>query len=242
MNRIIKNIGCLLLLTVLTSYTMAQNNAIFKGGTADGWVSQKYTQNSSNIFKGGIADGWVSLNYSQQTSNIFKGGTADGWDAKNYVQSSASIFKGGIGDGWDAKNYVQSSVGIFKGGIGDGWDTKNYVQSSAGIFKGGFGDGWASSYLPQGPLPVTFLYFTAQKQGNNAAVVQWRTGSETNTAYFDVERSADAVNFEFTGKVFASGNASGMSYSFTDYHPLKGINYYRLKQVDKNNRFVYTPA
>ena len=222
MERMIKQISCLVVAAFITTFINAQNNAIFKGGTADGWVYK---------------------NYLQSNTNIFKGGTGDGWDSKNFVQSSTTIFKGGTGDGWDSKNFVQSSTTIFKGGTGDGWDSKNYIQSSTTIFKGGIGDGWASAYRPVGPLPLNLLNFTAQKQGNNATLVQWKTSSEINTHYFDVERSNDAINFQFLGKVNAAGNSSTeISYSFTDNQPLRGINYYRLKQVDIGGHLTYSPA
>lgn len=228
------------LIAACTSF--GQNNAIFKGGTGDGYGIMAYTQNTVNIFTGGAGGGWSSQSYKQSTSGIFTGGSGDGWGMAAYQQNTPSIFVGGIGDGWASNNYVQSTVSIFAGGQGDGWSNKGYEQATGNIYRGGPGDGWASSYLPQAPLPVTFIYFTAQKQGNNAALVEWKTGAEANAAWFEVERSADAVSFEFVGKVLAAGSAAGMRYSFTDNHPLKGINYYRLKQVDKDNKLTYTPS
>lgn len=243
MKRMIRKISCLIIFTALSSCIMAQNNAIFKGGNSDGWDLKNYQQTSSSIFKGGHADGWTSLNYAQQTTNIFKGGTGDGWDSKNYIQSTTSIFKGGIGDGWDSKNYVQTSTGIFKGGDGDGWDSRNYIQSSIGIYKGGIGDGWASNYIPMSPIPVTFLYFNANKQSATSALLNWKTSQEINSSYFDVERSIDAVNFVYIGRVSAAGNSQiPVEYYFTDNHPATGLNYYRLKQVDIDAHFVYTPT
>ena len=202
--------------------SLAQNNAIFKGGNADGWNSLNYVQAGSNIFKGGIADGWSSL---------------------NYLQAGFNIFKGGAGNGWDSKNYVQSNVSIFSGGKADGWDSKNYVQSSVSIFSGGIGDGWASNYRPQGPLPVTLTYFTASKLNETASILKWQTAQEINNDYFEVQRSNDAISFLPIGKILATGNSAiAIQYSFTDYDPLPGTNYYRLKQVDRDGKFILTPA
>lgn len=220
-----------------------QNNAIFFGGTADGWNSKNLVQTSSNIFTGGIADGWSTKNYNQAGGNIFKGGVGDGWENKNYIQSSLGIFKGGVGDGWEYKSYIQTSLGIFKGGVGDGWDYKNYIQASLGIFKGGVGDGWASDYKPQGPVPVNFLWFTATKFNEKQALLNWKTAQEINSAYFQIERSNDALIFKSIGSVQAAGNSSvAVEYSFTDLQPANGLNYYRLKQVDLDGRFIYTPT
>ena len=222
---------------------IAQNNAIFKGGNADGWVSKNSLQTSNNIYKGGIADGYATLNYAQLSTNIFKGGISDGWSSLNYLQLSTNIFKGGFGDGWDGKNYIQASAGVTKGGIGDGWSYKNYIQSSLIIAKGGFGDGWASTYRPQGPLPITLLSFDARKLNAASAILNWATSQEINTAFFEVERSPDAINYGSIGHVLAAGNSStSIQYSFTDLMPLTGMNYYRLRQVDRDGRFIYTPS
>ena len=201
MKRMIKRLCCLMPILVVTTFTMAQNNAIFKGGTADGW------------------------------------------NALNFVQASSSIFKGGTGDGWNALNFIQASSSIFKGGAADGWDSKNFIQPSVSIFSGGAGDGWAGGYRPVGTLPVTLLYFTARKSAKNASLLDWKTSQEINSARFDVERSGDAITFLKIGTVQAAGNSAvPISYLFTDNNPAKGMNYYRLKQVDADGRFIYTPA
>ena len=178
-----------------------------------------------------------------QNSAIFKGGTADGWTTQNFQQSSVSIFKGGTADGWAAQNYQQSSVSIFKGGTADGWATQNHQQSSVSIFKGGSGDGWASGYKPFNYSIPPSQNFTAQRQGNNAAVVQYKT-SVLNPLYFDVERSRDAVSFQSIGKVKNAADhlSTATNYSFTDNQPLEGINYYRFKQVGQDGKITYTPA
>ena len=246
MEQMNKEIKIFLLLLLLNAGTFAQNNAIFFGGSADGWTAQNLVQASNNIFKGGSADGWSAQNYLQAGGggNIFKGGSGDGWDVRNYLQGGGgTIYKGGSGDGWDSKNYIQSNVSLFKGGFGDGWDSKNYMQSNVSLFKGGTGDGWASVYRPQGTLPVTLLYFTARKSAKNSSLLDWKTSQEINSSHFDVERSGDAIIFLKIGTLQAAGNSSvPLAYSFTDNNPAKGMNYYRLKQADADGRFIYTPA
>jgi hypothetical protein len=86
-------------------------------------------------------------------------------------------------------------------------------------------------------LPVKMSSFTVVKNGKSA-LLEWKTTEETNSASFVVERSADGGNFTSRGTVMATGQAS--SYQFTDASPLSGDNYYRLKQVDKDNKFSYS--
>jgi len=69
------------------------------------------------------------------------------------------------------------------------------------------------------------------------------TKTEVNSSHFRIERSADAVNFVAIGQQNAAGNSNTEKrYSYIDAKVLQGNNYYRLKQVYKNGRFVYTPT
>ncbi len=179
---------------------------------------------------------------SAQNSAIFNGGNADGWNKTAFAQVSNNIFTGGIGDGWDKAAFSQPINNIFIGGNGDGWDKATFIQGGNNIYVGGIGDGWASQYIPLGPLPVTFLSFTARKSSKTSSLLEWETSQEINSDRFEVERSGDALFFSKIGTVAAAGNSSfPQQYSFTDNNP-KGINYYRLKQVDINGKFIFTPV
>ncbi len=198
---------------------------------------------SSAIFNGGNNDGFDKTFFTQAANNIFVGGTGDGYDKSGFIQSVNNIFIGGTGDGYDKTGFIQALNNIFVGGSGDGWDKISFIQISNNIYIGGDGDGWASVYRPLGPLPVVLLYFTAKKQTATSSLIEWKTSQEINSASFDVERSNDAVKFTKIGNVAAAGNSSvSISYSFTDNNPAKGLNYYRLKQIDVDGRFVYSPA
>lgn len=219
------------------------SNAIFTGGAGDGFAYTSNGSASNNIFSGGIGDGWNRGSNNAVSNTIFIGGSGDGWSYAGNGAVSNSIFTGGIGDGWNNAGNAAPSNSIFMGGFGDGWNKMSNAAASNNIFRGGAGDGWTSIYQPVGPLPVNFLYFNVRKQGKNTALLSWKTAQELNSSHFDVERSTDAVNFTYIGKVNAKGTASTESnYSFVDHAPAKGFNYYRLKQVDNNGRFVYTVA
>ena len=90
------------------------------------------------------------------------------------------------------------------------------------------------------PLPVELLSFTGKLNGTQVDL-SWQTASEINNDYFTVERSADAINFEPIGRVDGKGNYNGKSdYAFTDFNPLEGTSYYRLKQTDFDGKFSYS--
>jgi hypothetical protein len=91
-----------------------------------------------------------------------------------------------------------------------------------------------------GALPVTFLLFNATRDGE-IVKLNWETGSEQNSAYFDVERSSNGTNFSTIGKVNAAGNSSiNIKYNFKDNNPAAGKNFYRLRQVDLDDKFDYS--
>jgi Secretion system C-terminal sorting domain len=68
---------------------------------------------------------------------------------------------------------------------------------------------------------------------NNASYLSWQTATEKNNAQFQIERSQSGENFSKIGEVKGKGTSNvEQNYSYTDANPLKGINYYRLRQVD----------
>lgn len=157
--------------------------------------------------------------------------------------SNNAIFTGGNGDGWSGNSYRQPANNIYNGGNGDGWANNSYRQPANNIYNGGSGDGWGSAYLPATSLPVSFLYFTASQKNERAIVLAWKSSREINSSYFEVQKSNDGILYMAIGRIAAAG-ATGVAtdYNFTDQEPINGPNYYRLKQVDLDGRFVYTPS
>jgi Leucine-rich repeat (LRR) protein len=91
-------------------------------------------------------------------------------------------------------------------------------------------------------LPVSLVNFTAAKQNNQSTLLHWTTTDEVNSSYFEVNRSKDGTNFTTIGDVAAIGNSNAHNnYSFTDSKPNNGANYYRLKEVDKDGTYQYSP-
>jgi hypothetical protein len=87
-------------------------------------------------------------------------------------------------------------------------------------------------------LPMALLQFSGNRQGNTV-VLQWKTTDEINTSHFIVERSADGVHFTAIQTIPVSGESSSR-YTATDYQPLSGKLYYRLKMVDKDEEATYS--
>jgi subtilisin-like proprotein convertase family protein len=107
---------------------------------------------------------------------------------------------------------------------------------------GGSLTGWGLRIcLSSGSLPVNWLDFTAKRNGEKAVLVQWSTASELNNKFYEVQRSTNGTEFGTIGTVNAGSASTGVQqYLFNDLRPFAGVNYYRLKQVDKDGRFTYS--
>ncbi|SEJ31801.1 Por secretion system C-terminal sorting domain-containing protein [Dyadobacter sp. SG02] len=88
--------------------------------------------------------------------------------------------------------------------------------------------------INEDPLPVSLVSFDAKAIDNSRIQLTWETASERNNSHFVIERSYNAKNFEVIGQVEGKGDSDALSsYAFIDASPLAGVNYYRLKQVDR---------
>lgn len=90
------------------------------------------------------------------------------------------------------------------------------------------------------PLPIKLLSFDAIKK-DKVAVLDWATAQEQNSNCFEIERSRDAKGFIPILKTNAAGYSNGiLNYQLIDERPLKGNNYYRLKETDFDGKFEYS--
>lgn len=89
-------------------------------------------------------------------------------------------------------------------------------------------------------LPVSLTEFSGVKNEHQIKI-NWKTASEINNNFFTLEKSADGINFFSLKKVDGSGTTSQVSaYEVTDRNPLRGTNYYRLKQTDFDGSYEYS--
>ncbi len=88
-------------------------------------------------------------------------------------------------------------------------------------------------------LPLKLLSFTG-KINNEKINLQWETTNEKNILEFEIER----MNTNTWNKIGfvppATGGLISNQYTYMDSLPLFGINYYRLKIIDIDGKFVYS--
>lgn len=114
------------------------------------------------------------------------------------------------------------------------WEVRFAVTGFSGFF----------AHTGSAPLPVALIAFTATAQSNTAVRLAWVTASEKNSHAFEVERSLDGKAFERIGTVAAAGSSSSrLTYELFDAQlPSAAGLYYRLKQVDQDGAFSYSPV
>jgi len=90
-------------------------------------------------------------------------------------------------------------------------------------------------------LPVVLTDFSAKAISKNLVIVQWKTSSEINCDYYAIEKSTNSQAYSQISQIKANETLalSSVYYSKDDF-PEKGINFYRLKMVDKDGQFAYS--
>ena len=100
--------------------------------------------------------------------------------------------------------------------------------------------------IPSVVLPVRFLNFTATKS-NNTAVLNWSVESEdANTTTYEIEKSVNGTDFTSIKSLPALNNGRSSNVYTSTVENLSsirssGVIYFRIKQSDRDGKYVYTP-
>lgn len=92
------------------------------------------------------------------------------------------------------------------------------------------------------PLPLNLVYFNAKLDEENLGKLSWQSTNENYFSHFEIQKSEDAKMFIEIGKTFSqNADYKTNTYDYFDRNPSVGINYYRLKIVDLDGKFSYSP-
>lgn len=81
--------------------------------------------------------------------------------------------------------------------------------------------------------PVKLTSFTGKTTGLNSIKLNWTTVSEKNNSHFEVLHANDGKDFNVITTINGNNNSDRLiNYTFTDFKPSFGTNYYQLNQVD----------
>lgn len=188
---------------------------------------------------GGGAAGTIVLqvsNYSASTTCPLSI-NANGGNGGNVGDGAEHGGGGGGGQGAVIFSSIQPTVNISTtttNGTGG-------MNNASGASYAGNGGGVNNTGILSmgGPLPVELLSFTGEREANKVRL-SWTTSGEQNAASFTVEHSKDAQHYTTLGDQKATGSLYSSSYDMHDDYPSEGLNYYRLKQTDRNRRYSYS--
>lgn len=88
-------------------------------------------------------------------------------------------------------------------------------------------------------LPIELIDFTARLVNQKKVELNWQTAGETNNDYFTIERSSDGLSFQPLAELAGAGSTDETQrYHHSDFSPLDGTSYYRLRQTDFDGQFT----
>ncbi len=223
--------GCNVFLPVPNSDLIPANaNVIFFLGAEGGFDNEIANLNFNNHCSGGVP-------IAQYYTVIGTGSSGSGYFSNSAPRTSKIFSYDGTGSYTMASNYVESSQSYSN--PSDPPCNNNDPVVITGGLNPTFTCGGACVPAPNVILPVTLLDFQARKQGG-VTLITWATAGEQNNDYFAIERSLDGRQFYEIGRVDGGGTIDiARTYRFTDHEPLRGVNYYRLRQVDYDGARQY---
>ncbi|MEM9824247.1 MAG: hypothetical protein AAF985_24395, partial [Bacteroidota bacterium] len=90
-------------------------------------------------------------------------------------------------------------------------------------------------------LPVEWLSFVAHRRLADV-VLEWVTEWEQDNDYFEIEHAPGNQSFNTIGRIEGAGTSvAAQYYQFVHHRAVRGLNYYRLKQVDFDGHISYSP-
>lgn len=182
-------------------------------------------------------NGPVQNTYNVGKSWLLYEGTAGGSNATINFAWSSTDEQPGFNDGmcWASHWWGGYWHSVFPGRAADGVDPFSKSISNVTSFSP-FAVGSQFSILP-----VQLVSFTG-KSTKSGHVLSWVTSNERNFSGFTAEHSANGNHFEPIGTVMAtqSGSVTEKQYNYTEAHPRKGLNYYRLRMNDLDGSYKYS--
>lgn len=161
---------------------------------------------------------------------------------KNSSRGAAYIFKREASGNWTEINKLTASDAQNGDNFGYSVSLNNTQILVGATNEDELASNAGAVYLfnENAPLPVSLVSFEAKRETPEKVALYWRTASEHQNAGFEVEQSPDGLNFEKIAFVEGAGNSSELNNYQLLVNNSKSA-YYRLRQVDFDGSFAYSP-
>ena len=91
------------------------------------------------------------------------------------------------------------------------------------------------------PLPLDLISFTGDMiQNNTIAKLNWQIANPENVSRYEIQRS-DLKDETWMVLGTLSHDDKRLNYYFSDHNPKRGENYYRLKMIDLDDSYTWSP-
>ncbi len=214
----------------------AYNPVSIKNGTSD--VSDFMVRVIDEVYADGSSSGTaLTTSRVKRTWNIYKTNpTMDGTGVD-------FVFNWNVADEVGITNpklyhYENSAWTLQTGTTTPGTNSVSYSGYTGSFLPSAFAVLEANSLAP-----VSFVHFSGVRQ-SNLNKLTWSTATEMNNTGFDVQSSADGVNWNtlaFVASKAIAGNSNAiLSYEYKDAREGLGNTYYRLRQVDLDGKYAFS--
>lgn len=233
----------------VTSIGNIQNNGFWTGTggintdfTNDGILATEDKMN--NVPGVSIIEGnYIQHNNSSYEVNIWGVSGPGGSSGNDQLVIHGDVILGGtinvhLGNGFVP--VAGNSFTIMTYNTETGLPNVNFPALPAGLFWVVYNNASTLVVSVQFLLPVGLTSFNISKSAENV-FLHWQTASENNHQGFEIEHQDISGNWTTIGSVPGAGSvAFPHNYNFTDKGPLKGMNYYRLKEIAINGGYSYS--
>lgn len=223
----------------------AQSTQGFEGTfPPTGWINSGcFQENTANNCGGNSSCGFNALGDAITTPYLFNAIniTFDYLRSSNTTAWTLEVEEAAATSGpWTPIGSVSDAIQTCQT-VTFGVTTNRFVRFRDARTAGGTNERYIDDVTVQdNSLPIVLTNFKVVNRGRTN-LLYFGTATERNNDYFDIERSADGHHFATIGRVEGAGTAlSAQEYSFEDQNPLKGKNYYRLRQADFDGQSIYS--
>ncbi len=117
-------------------------------------------------------------------------------------------------------------------------DTTNVVFNvTAGVPASSAANRFSIVFHDVSILPISFISINAV-QKNKDVEVDWSVAEESTARKYEVERSSNGIAFSKVGEVSAKAINGNVSYLWLDHQPMSGKNFYRVRAVNADGKYL----
>lgn len=245
--------NCNLIASILPAGTSPVTNSIntciqlasasTKRGTATLYAARKY--DIEPLLNPATSTANIKLHYLQAEFNEFNTKATDSGHralptgAGDATGISNLVLRQFHGTGTNPGNYTGSTQDFTTAtsGFTVVWNaTRSWWEVTVPVT--GF-SGFYITSAPVGILPITLKYFKGA-QVNKKHVLNWKVNCTSAKAIFEILRSVDGMHFVPIATIHADQLRCNQPFDYTDESPLSGMNYYKIKIIDPDDKSYFT--